>query len=634
MSVVRLVEVLRSPRRVFSGQGGFSLIEVMAALFIFALLTLGLVPLLTSSIRGSNTARADTIGKNAALKAMERVRGLPFYVSYATSTTRVDLLDLYYPDAATDVVVGGRTMYRIICPSNALSNPACPRDVPEDYTITFEAQFVDPVATGPQPTPGETATSYANVDPASVNPNYSWSSATTDSPPRQIVLMSVIASWTVGGQPESYTLTSLLSDRNFGGRKIKATASVGYGANIFTAYDSRPGGGTRLSSGNVTVLAAESDIEGRRLSTARQSTTSVRAEIQQENGGSLGSAVGARSDLQAPPDQNPGTTSSPSRSFGHPEFSNQPVAQYGASSVVTPRALAASAAPSAVGDAAISGPFAGSTYVAIRDPQLGPQDLNQLKLATQAPLIDFVANNGLPGPLPGVTSPAYGANSFVVGGSRTTTLPSAVQAQATIGIDRIYLLDSNWPELSDTEAVTDGSTLTGFGHLIVIDDFRASVTCSSASDGTGTHEARFRGTLYFWEDPQLNSNRDDARYRRVAFDVTSSTSGPDPLALIKEEDPLVYDHPSANSRAYLFGTAGAGGRVAQLGYLNNWNSLTTTASRVDTSTDAAGEPVASANSTIDGAIEIETADLDFDRRDVSALTLSLGSLSCFAEDAR
>src|SRR5688500_6024720 len=163
MSIVRIAALLRSPRRAFSKEDGFSLIEVMAALFIFTLLTLGLVPLLTSSIRGSNTARADTVGKNAALKAMERVRGLPFYVSYASSPTKVAVLDLYDPDGATDISVGtpARTVYRTTCAWNALTSASCPRDVPPNYTLTCEAQFVDPVAGGVQPTPGETATSYA-----------------------------------------------------------------------------------------------------------------------------------------------------------------------------------------------------------------------------------------------------------------------------------------------------------------------------------------------------------------------------------------------------------------------------------------------------------------------------------------
>ena len=647
MSLVRLADPPARRRRISTNDGGFSLIEVLAALFIFTLLTLGLVPLLTSSIRGSNTARADTIGKNAALKAMERVRGLPFFVSYATSTTKVDLLDLYYPDAATDIVAAGRTLYRITCPWNNLVNPACPRDVPNNYTITFEAQFVDPVATGTQPTPGETATSYQNVVPPTT---YAWSSASTDTPPRQIVQMTVMAEWTVGAGPERYSLTSLLSDRSFGGRKIKATATVGYGLDVYTAYDSNPAGGSRLSSANAFVVSSESDIEGRRLSTSRQTTTAIRGELQQDAGGSLGSVVGATSNLlQAPPDQDPGTTTSAQNALRHPEFpGNPPLMNFGPSAVIEPAALAASAAPSGVGDAEITGGVGGGTqYVTFPNPQLQNPDYLALQLTVGAPIISVVRNDGLAGPLPGITSPVT-TGDVVVGGTRASTRADSAYAQATTGVDRILMFDTNWPELSDTEAVAEGGTLTGLGHLIVIDDFQASVTCDSGSDGTGDGEAQYQGTLYYWEDPAQNGDRNDGRYRRVTFNVTSATAGADPLAAIMAQNPsagqsngpLIYDHPSANLRLYLFGkTLGAasggsrrGGDV--LAYMRNWNSLTTASSRVETSTDAAGAAVAAVDSTIDGAIELETADLDVDRRDVGAATVSIGSVSCYSQDAR
>ncbi len=629
---------------------GFSLIEVIAALFVFTLLTLGLVPLLTSSIRGSNTARADTIGKNAALKAMERVRGLPYYISYATSTNRVDLLDLYYPDGATDIVVGGRTLYRTVCSTPDSSNPACPRDIPTGYTITFEAQFVDPVASGVQPTPGETATSYANVAPAS---SYVWNSATNDAPPRQILQMTVITTWTVGSNNEAYTITSLLTDRSFGGRKVKATASLGYGVDIYTAYDSNPGGGARLSSGHAFVMTSESDIEGRRLSTGRQLTTSIRGELQQDAGGSLGTVTGATSNtLLAPPDRNPGTVTAAAGQLSHPEFGNAAVLNFGPTAVLSPSAVAGTSTPSAVGDASVTGVVPTTAqYVAVRDPQLANEDYNQLHLAAGAPIVSLVRSNGLAA-IPGITAPVYGAADVVVGGTRTSTLATSVHAQATAGIDRIFMFDTdNWAELSDTETVVGGpgGTLTGLGHLIVIDDFRAAVTCDSNTDGTGTGTARYTGTLYYWEDPVQNGNRDDGRYRAVVFDVTTNSTGVDPLAAIMAQNPfsgqsngpLVYDHPSANQRIYLFGktlgatgTGGGGGGGQRLAYLANWRSLTTTSSRTDVSTDATGAPVAAVNSSIDGAIEIETADLDIDRRDQGASSISIGSLSCFGEDAR
>ena len=656
MFIVRIAQLLRSPRRAFRNEGGFSLIEVMAALFIFTLLTLGLVPLLTSSIRGSNTARADTVGKNAALKAMERVRGLPYYVSFASSATKVDVLDLYYPDAANDISVGGRILYRVTCPWNSLANPACPRDVPPNYTIRFEAQFVDPVASGAQPTPGETATSYANVDPALVNPNYAWNSATADSPPRQILQMAVTASWTVGDAPESYTITSLLSDRSFGGRKIKGQANVGYGVDIYTAFDTRrnvSGGAGVQSSENAFAVTSESDIEGRRLSTARQVTTAARAELEREAGGSLGTVDAATSaTVSAPPDQAPANVVAPQRTLTHSDFGNALMTGIGPTMVSSLTAIASSLTPSATGDSSITGAISGTTeYLYKKDPQLNVNDFNAYSLSTSGTggpsLVSLVRANGLPAPLNGITAPAT-TGQTVVGGTRAQTLADHVYTQATAGFDRLLMLKSNWiPDPAPIAAADGGGTLSGGqGSIIVIDDFQAIAQCRSNSAGTSTGDARYTATLYYWEDPAPNSNRSDGRYRKVTLDVSAASSGADPLAAIANQNvflgqpngPLVYDHTSANQRIYLFGTTlggtveGGGGPKAS--YLESWNSLTTTARTFNNFTDPAGAPVSGVNASMDGAIEIQTGDLDTTKQIPGFLTVSLGSLSCYAEDAR
>lgn len=649
MSIVRIAALMRSPRRAFSKEEGFSLIEVMASLFIFTLLTLGLVPLLTSSIRGSNTARADTIGKNAALKAMERVRGLPYHVSYATSTSKVDVLDLYYPDAATDVVDGaGRTIYRIVCAWNALTNPACPRDVPANYTITFEAQFVDPVATGVQPTPGETATSYANVAPAAT---YAWSSATTDTPPRQILQMTVIASWVVGNNNESYSLTSLVTDRSFGGRKLKGTATLGYGLNFFTAYDTKKnvqGGGVQSAS-NVFVARSESDIEGRRLSSAIQNTTAARAELERDSGGSLGTVDAATSTvLRAPPDQpTAATVNATQRTLGHPDFSNALLTAIGPTSVSGLTATASNAAPSVTGDAQITGVVSGTNdYTYLKDPQLNNADYNALNLSTAGTAGPSIASlersNGLPVPVTGISEPVT-TGLTVVGGSRAQTLSSSVHTQATTGFDRLLMLKSNW--IPDPAPIFGGGTLSGTeGAIIVIDDFQAAVRCDSSTDGTGTGDARYAATIYYWADPTQNGNRNDGSYRRITLNVTPTSAGADPLAAVMAQNanngPLVYDHMSANNRIYLFGTTlgqtieGNARNGRKAAYLKTWNSLTTTASSVTTSTDVTGAAIAGVNSSIEGAIEIETADFDTTNQVDAIMAFSMGSLSCYAEDAR
>lgn len=646
MSIVRIADIIRNPRKAFSREDGFSLIEVIAALFIFTLLTLGLVPLLTSSIRGTNTARADTVGKNAALKAMERVRGLPYHVSYATSTTKVDVLDLYYPSAATDVVSGGRTLYRVVCAWNALTDPACPRDVPQNYTITFEAQFVDPIATGTQPAVGETATSYANVIPPAT---YAWSSAATDTPPRQILQMTVIATWTVGASNESYSLTSLLSDRSFGGRKAKGTATLGYGLDFYSAYDTKKNArGNQQSASNIFITRSDSDIESQRLSTALQNTTAGRAELERDTGGSLGTIDAATSTvLRAPPDQNPATIVATQRTLAHPDFANAAMFGIGPSSVSGATALASGAAPSATGDSEITGVVSGTAeYVYLKDPQMNNSDFNALNLSTAGTggpsIAELERNNGLPAPIPGVTAPVT-TGLTVVGGTRAQTLASSVHTQATTGFDRLLMLKSNW--ISDPAPIFGGGTLSGAeGAIIVIEDFQAAAVCDSNKDGTGTGTARYQGTLYYWADPTANGNRSDGSYRRITFDVTPTSTGVDPLAAVMAQNsnngPLVYDHSSPNSRIYLFGKT-LGGTIEggsksgrRAAYLDTWNSLPQTASSVTPSTDEAGDPVSSVNSSIDGAIEIETADFDTTNQVDAILAFTLGSLSCFAEDGR
>ncbi|HEY7873784.1 MAG TPA: type II secretion system protein, partial [Actinomycetota bacterium] len=90
-----------------SRQGGFSLLEVLAALGVFAVVTLGVVPLLGSALKASSTSRSETVAEEAARTIMERIQGTKWYVSYdAKPNKRVDILDLYYPQAASNSAMG------------------------------------------------------------------------------------------------------------------------------------------------------------------------------------------------------------------------------------------------------------------------------------------------------------------------------------------------------------------------------------------------------------------------------------------------------------------------------------------------------------------------------------------------
>ncbi len=140
---------------------GFTLVETLAALMIFSIVTLGTTPLLLSSMRGATLSGTFTVGKNLASEAMERVRGFPFFesVKNLTNPPRRDVLDLYFPDRVAGPSGSGFTggnAYVTLCTSTsklpaASAGQACPPRVPAGFTLRYDAQFVNP---GPAPAPG------------------------------------------------------------------------------------------------------------------------------------------------------------------------------------------------------------------------------------------------------------------------------------------------------------------------------------------------------------------------------------------------------------------------------------------------------------------------------------------------
>lgn len=79
---------------------GFTLIEVMVALGVVTLVMLALVPQLVVGIRSTGVAREMTHTKGIAQGQVERMRNLPFHVAREAGQF-VDVLDQYYPNAST-----------------------------------------------------------------------------------------------------------------------------------------------------------------------------------------------------------------------------------------------------------------------------------------------------------------------------------------------------------------------------------------------------------------------------------------------------------------------------------------------------------------------------------------------------
>jgi len=75
-------------RRNTSGQGGFTLIEAIIAMFVFTVGILGAVSMQISSINANSTSRSLTQGANTAANQIENLRPLD-YVSDAALTEGV-----------------------------------------------------------------------------------------------------------------------------------------------------------------------------------------------------------------------------------------------------------------------------------------------------------------------------------------------------------------------------------------------------------------------------------------------------------------------------------------------------------------------------------------------------------------
>lgn len=80
--------------------GGFTLIEVMVALGVVTLVLLALVPQLIVGIRSTGVSREMTHTKGIAQGQIERMHNLPFHVAREAGQF-VDVLDRYYPNAST-----------------------------------------------------------------------------------------------------------------------------------------------------------------------------------------------------------------------------------------------------------------------------------------------------------------------------------------------------------------------------------------------------------------------------------------------------------------------------------------------------------------------------------------------------
>lgn len=587
-------------RRDVNRQRGMTLVETLAALLVFGIATVGITPLLVSSLRGTALARSQGLGKEVAREAMERVRGLPFYVSYGTQTSKVDLLDLYLPCADPTLAASGCAggagatrsynattgVFRIVC-SPGSSDPGCAVRLPAGYELVFDTKFVN--------LDGTTAA----IPPA----DYAWNVLEKDTPSTDMLHVAVTARWVQGGTPRSVQIQSLVSDRKSGGVKVAGTGRLHYAVQVSASYR-KPAGLTpeEISDVSAVIGVGESTVESRLVSTADQRfrTAEIRLVKRAEPVGiDLASRIGALGAYRAPPAFSataglPATAAQPV--MNHPDIVGQEVAFLGATSINSVEVRVDAEQPIARGTFSFpSGDDERYVWVQPQKPE-GVITLasNPLRLDYTNPALSLARVD---------TAQLSGSTEAVTGEVGTAT--RRVQTKSAVAIKEIRLFP--------VEYITGTSTRRS---IVQITDFEASVDCD-ARGTSATAVASWSAGIRYWEH--------GVGYTTV--NVSGAVNGGSDLRSVLAvspdlvRNPLLYRDPLGLAPdLYMFDEPAAG----REGYFTTFRFAAPV---------AAADGTTAASASVNEAINITTVPTNPDFSE-SGLSISIGKLSCSALDAR
>ncbi|MGH2778331.1 MAG: type IV pilus modification PilV family protein [Actinomycetota bacterium] len=591
-------------------QRGFTVIETLAALTVFAIMTLGLVPLLLSTIRGGNLSRSFTIGKNVAVQAMEHVRGLPYFESVGSAVplaepppagSRRDVLDLYFPNTTAGASGSGYSSatkaFTTICDGATMlpattGSIACPKGIPSDFKVTFAAQFVAPIpATSPQ---------QFSASGVTVPSTYNWNSNATEIAPSELLQMTITAGWTLNGKARSFDLVSLVGNRKLSDEELRADGRIDYAVRMGTSFIAPDG---RISTATMTTGESSSEIDTKSVIGSDFTATAgkillANQEFGTDPGGPLTDVVGAGTTLAAPPGGS-GTANAPPATLTHPDVL-QDVGFLNDSQITGGNAQVVAGQPKATGSFNFHETGVPSVWL---DNQAETGPTSPLQLSSSEPIVLVEAPGART--LKGTT---YAESTAV------NTTGRKVHATSKVEIGRLDLFPTNF--------------LPSNGPVLYISDFVADLGCySTASAATATVTGTWSATFTYFDagtdGDGLPTDVDDDQYRSISLsgNLTGTT---DPFASIRGTgNPLVYDDRVDDSKdIYLFEDSTTG----LSGYLRELSAVT----QIDGLEDSTGRQT---SAQLNDAITIKTVPTSAGIPE-SALSISIGKLSCEAVDGR
>ena len=214
----------RRMRARVQGEEGFTVLEVLVAFTLLAIVTLGTVPLFITGLRTSLVSKLDTGAKNLAQQQLEAMRNEQFYAlssnqnpssSCISSPSRTnpldasgnpqcdykDFLDTYYRSAITAATCPTTDYFSTTPPTGGFVSAASTCRTSDEPAGPFYRYVINPVPGFQNRYSQFIATQFIDVTATAVTPatTYNTQDSDLDFPPSRIVSVTIVTVWKAGG---------------------------------------------------------------------------------------------------------------------------------------------------------------------------------------------------------------------------------------------------------------------------------------------------------------------------------------------------------------------------------------------------------------------------------------------------
>jgi prepilin-type N-terminal cleavage/methylation domain-containing protein len=401
------------------GDDGFTLIEVMVAFLIIAVIAAAGTSLTVRGLRATLEAKQLSQAQNLVNEQVEEMRGLPYFVANTTSTAKVDVLDGYYPNvtppaaaptcgAKADTWLANKTAWSGYVVSTAAR---CPFEPP----VPFYRTVVDPAAGDTMKTAIVVSTQFLGLAtgkgmaPPVVAPStdYAWNTSGKDSPASSQIAATVTAVFgPTGGAVRHSTSRTDIADRRGGPPQVSAETNAGA---LAVEGTMSTGEARRLELGTVAGNGAVTAI-------TKAAVEAVGGSMQTEAGRLDGAAQIAGSPGSVSGNSTGGGATSGSMSLGSTHTSGVTAT----STVSDP----------GYGNPAVAGAVGGTFGVDQVRPELG-LDADKLVWVDSGTLVSMAAVGGCPATNPTLGDRAAGSGWMNTGVASPKTLAACARSGAS-----------------------------------------------------------------------------------------------------------------------------------------------------------------------------------------------------------